>query len=570
MDQLTPSFLSAPYSRSSSLQPPGGQKAKTQEEDTETSNSELEDEGQQASFEVIESIQLKTWFKKKLNIKSYFGSGSQHDLPKVTKTSSGKEDSTKTEGKSRKWNFANSKQTGIKPQFTQSKELDVKELPKASALKARPKISLGQARSMEGKEEANLVSLCLEGKPSGALGVVNHRAFPCLQTQAFHKLKLEQLVSAYKLEDIVLSLSNPASLVLEAKTLRDSITQKTPSSRDKSQSDVILPLLSVQVEREQGQLLGGAFVNNYPTSTVGAQINCDFFHGELHPDYMFSLIADGCNWGTAVRLAAQRAVVAATQFINQMLTHSSQPVKTAENLAWVLVQAMAMAHEAIVSGYRDAYGVGTTTLNICFVFMTPEGKKYLMVAGVGDCKVLLATQTVNDQYTVSQVECSKRLNFKATDPGGRLGPYVGTDYIDPDLRNLSITFIPLPEEKSIIFNMTDGVHDNLQPEMLGKEPSDLDTALPSSTKWSDLIPEKRQEMAIRYQNALLERIINDAVTKKPDASLDNICESITDYCHQVTAYGRNFMETNPHKNEPSDKKLNPGKMDHCSIVALQV
>jgi serine/threonine protein phosphatase PrpC len=545
-------------------------KTKHLEEDLEKTDSQSEDEAQQALSEVTESIQLKKWFKQKF---SFLSSRSAPTSPRTSRASE-KEDKTKLRDKSIKWNQAAPHQKDIKPHFSQSKEAESERSDDIPFFKSKPKSFLADARMTDGKlRDVNLALLCLEGQPSGKLGVVHYKACSSLQTKAFHKLNLSELLSCHslKLADIILNLSDSNGLILESKTLCDmkaTSPLSSPSSSYEESMDNEFPFL---LSEKAPRLIGGSSINNYPSNMLGGQINCDFFHSELHPDYVFSLIADGCNWGESVRLAAQRAVIAAAQWINQMLAHSTQPVKRADNLAWVLVQAMAMAHEAIVSGYRDLHGIGTTTLNICLVFVTPEEEKYLMIAGVGDCKVLLATETTHNQYAVCQVECAKRLNTKATDPGGRLGPYTGPpNFIDPDLRNLAVTCIPLPKGKSIIFNMTDGVHDNLNPEMLGKEPCEIDTNLPPSIKWSDLSFENYQAMATHYQNALFEHLINEVTVKKPESSLDKICEYITEYCHQVTSYGRDFMVSNPSKKEPSDKKLNPGKMDHCSIVAFEV
>ena len=57
------------------------------------------------------------------------------------------------------------------------------------------------------------------------------------------------------------------------------------------------------------------------------------------------------------------------------------------------------------------------------------------------------------------------------DPGGRLGPYIGPKG-GPDLRNLGL-FMTLCEQDSLVFILSDGVHDNLDPEVKKKNSSFL-------------------------------------------------------------------------------------------------
>jgi hypothetical protein len=392
-----------------------------------------------------------------------------------------------------------------------------------------------------------------------------------LQTDAFHKLNLKDLISSESLAEIPIYLGNSNAIVLEARSLYDSVKKESLLSPSKQEIDsLLLSLLNVAPQNESlHHIIGGAFINNYPINSQVAQINCDCFRCEVHPDYIFSILADGCSWGISSQLAARCAVAAAARFINSILAHTSQPVKTAENLAWVLIQAMAHAHEAIVTGHKDLINVGTTTLNISLLFTTPDKKKYLMVAGVGDCKVFIGTQTATTGYGVTEVVCSKRTGSCIKDPGGRLGPFVGLNYNDPDLRNLAVTCMQLPEGESIILNMSDGVHDNLHPKQLGKEPYEVEKTLDSSIRWSSLSLEMREALAMRFQSELLASLINQAIDQMQQPDLDAICGFITHYCHQVTACGRNFMEENPSKPEPKDKKSNPGKMDHCSLVAFK-
>lgn len=43
-----------------------------------------------------------------------------------------------------------------------------------------------------------------------------------------------------------------------------------------------------------------------------------------------------------------------------------------------------------------------------------------------------------------------------------------------------------------------------------------------------------------------------------------------DYCSQNTSGLREFMEQNPERVRPNDPKLYPGKIDHSTVMTLQV
>jgi len=73
------------------------------------------------------------------------------------------------------------------------------------------------------------------------------------------------------------------------------------------------------------------------------------------------------------------------------------------------------------------------------------------------------------------ITCGNRLTSRdPTDPGGRLGPSSTNGKMEesgvlPDLRNLSLYFHEF-EEGDLLLLMSDGVHDNLDPQILGYSP----------------------------------------------------------------------------------------------------
>lgn len=382
-----------------------------------------------------------------------------------------------------------------------------------------------------------------------------------LRTTAFDNLKLEQRTDESQLEQIKkisLCMKQFQQTIKGVKTFQDQ--GEFDSSFQK------LHQLGQQIE-QQSSNLGGSSINNYPNTVPLAQVYCDAFHAEDYGDYTFSLIADGCGWGSQSRQAAQRAIAGATNYIKQVLKNS--PPKTAQELACHLLQSIAVAHDAILIGKEDveAYRIGTTTLNICFRFMTEDGKKYLLTAGVGDSKVFAVFKGIEGDWQVKEVMGGREPNQEIQDSGGRLGPYVGPKKIDPDLRNLVVTCFLLPSEECLIFNMTDGLYDNLQPQLQGKEPHEIDSEYQSKT-WDDLTPEEKSALDADYQKKCLMSLIKETLDSGK-TNLDGICAYLTKYCHDLTAPVRLFMQENPTKREPKDKKQYKGKMDHCSVVAFK-
>lgn len=477
---------------------------------------------------------------------------------------------------------------------------------------SKPKhLILGASRQLSFTEINNRQSMLTTSSISSLvwkeLGLPENmrKAHPSLQTKVFHQLNIEQLIapSSEKLETIEVNLKNAKQPLIGALTFQDPskdfkpYTDFKPGTQDPSFLELQKKSQSMTVDSRK---MGGSFVNNYPKEQ-NSYINCDAFHVEEYPHHMISIMADGCGWGNTSREAAQRAVAAATQYINEALENPVEPVKDAQMLACILIRSLAMAHELIVHDKQAAFEAGTTTINICFAFTSLEGKKYLMVVGVGDCKTFIATETLGKCYRVQEVTAAKREGFDAKDPGGRLGPYVQN--INPDLRNLSVTCLALPEDSDcIIFNMTDGVHDNLDPEQLGKDPheccsntikwsdikpekrvgiahrnekgqrsgcsihpdDELEKSMVQSIQWSELLPQKHSEIVSAYQHQLLTSLIN----KGESDHLMAMCESITAYCHQVTSSCREYMEQTG-KKQPNDKKSFPGKMDHCTVAAFR-
>ena len=99
-----------------------------------------------------------------------------------------------------------------------------------------------------------------------------------------------------------------------------------------------------------------------------------------------------------------------------------------------------------------------------------EKRDWAFVFGsVGDCKVFLYNPS---STAVTDITSSNRTDSEsAADCGGRLGPCDRDG--KPDLRNLFVGSATV-RRNDLILIVSDGVHDNLDPELLGKHPRDID------------------------------------------------------------------------------------------------
>jgi hypothetical protein len=152
----------------------------------------------------------------------------------------------------------------------------------------------------------------------------------------------------------------------------------------------------------------------------------------------------------------------------------------------------------------------------------------------------------------------------ASDPGGRIGPYIGEGA--PDLRNLKLYFVEC-HAGDIIFLVTDGVHDNFDPQQLGKLPKDISTHL-ESDNWKHYEGNAAADkIKTTYRVKLLRETIH---SKSNEVTPQEITSSVIEYCTHVTGKCREFMEQNPGKKQPTDYIEYPGKFDHTSIIAISV
>jgi hypothetical protein len=120
-----------------------------------------------------------------------------------------------------------------------------------------------------------------------------------------------------------------------------------------------------------------------------------------------------------------------------------------------------------------------------------------------------------------------------------------------------------------VFVVSDGVHDNCDPQLIGKLPSDLNIKSPTWELAQQEFPEEAELAKTIYRQNVLEEIIS-SIANEEEVTPKIVTRKLIKYCRDLTNAGRLWMEQNPKKQLPHDYVLYPGKMDHTTCVSIRV
>jgi len=311
---------------------------------------------------------------------------------------------------------------------------------------------------------------------------------------------------------------------------------------------------------------------------------CDSYCVQLLEDSaVIAVVADGCNWG---RRPMEASNTAKSSFVEYLRGHVGE-IQEVRDAGYYMLQALSFCHYKICEGKGDVWEAGTTTLLGTLILKTKETKDkkptwVCICVSIGDCKAFHYSAA---KQTIVDITRGNRRNVDARDSGGRLGPYVGEG--EPDLRNLMLYFQEC-EEEDLILIVSDGVHDNLDPETMGRAPFEVGPEYANIKDWTsfpaDLDSQKaRADFMMKYLNEELiqggdqERKLRAKVfafPSNPDEesvlSPNSVTNRIMKHCLTVTGRGREWMEQNPKEKLPPDYVTYPGKMDHATCVTIKV
>jgi len=312
----------------------------------------------------------------------------------------------------------------------------------------------------------------------------------------------------------------------------------------------------------------GCTVSTYPyypnhASREGDPI-CDSYRIHTYENGVLVCLADGCNWGERPKEASNRAKDAFVAYVQDNICDC----RTLKEVSSLLFDSLAVCHNMIVYDKDDIWMAGTTTLLGGLLIETDETsndvpKWVFLCVSIGDCKAFY--YDLESQNTIDLTAGNRKNLSDARDPGGRIGPYVAQG--DPDLRNLEIYLSPC-RENDIIILVSDGVHDNLDPQTLGMSPTQFGF---ETEDWTNVEYEKGVDVKIEYMN----NFITNLMKKKEDGGEELISPKLLSkklirHCMETTGAGRQFMEQHLNTALEHDYVKYPGKMDHTTCVAFKI
>ncbi|GAM18541.1 hypothetical protein SAMD00019534_017160 [Acytostelium subglobosum LB1] len=318
--------------------------------------------------------------------------------------------------------------------------------------------------------------------------------------------------------------------------------------------------------------------SSYPKHAVSGRRQgdpiCDRFKVSIYRDNIIATLADGCNWG---RLPFEAATNATNAFL-AFMEENYHEINTIRKAGSFLLGAMTAAHKGVIAGKSEVWESGTTTLiggllskirrskndnlkNMSKSLRESTEAEWVFTGvTLGDCKSFHYSKKLK---VFSDITKGNRQNLSdARDPGGRLGPYVGNG--EPDLRNLSV-FYKLCDQDDLILLLSDGVHDNLDPQQLGVTPRELGI---DADTW-DLSGQKYPDETDRVKNNFRTNWLHEHFNQDDQLTPQYITNQLLKHCTETTQTSRDFME-NTSKKLPQDYKLYPGKMDHNTCICFRV
>ena len=167
-----------------------------------------------------------------------------------------------------------------------------------------------------------------------------------------------------------------------------------------------------------------------------------------------------------------------------------------------------------------------------------------MCASVGDCKAFYYSIKEKSFF---EITIGNRQNVTdARDCGGRLGPADPINNL-PDLRNLKV-YSSLLAENDIVIIVSDGVHDNLDPQLRGIPPSQFNLHY---NDWQTAEANNPNE-TVSAKSDFMIKIMNETVhATKSTITPHLITTSLIKLAKRVTNPCRIFMEKNPSVRQPS-------------------
>jgi hypothetical protein len=323
----------------------------------------------------------------------------------------------------------------------------------------------------------------------------------------------------------------------------------------------------------------GKTISTYPLRPNNTQRDgdpiCDRYKAHFFPNHVIAVVADGCNWGFLPR---QAGINASDAFARYLCNHHNE-IRNVRYAGSLVLRAFAMAQAAVIGTDPDT-PTGTTTLlggiameldeddEFANTTTTPSSSSTterpprwgFVYGSVGDCKAFHYSASEKQWQDIT--ESNRQLSRDPTDCGGRLGRMTATH--GPDLRNFELGFFPC-DAGDIIIIVSDGVHDNLDPQSLGKPPNALGI---NASSWDEVDLQESEVLKNKFRINLLKSLVGPSMPG--GLSPSSIVETLLAYCQEINSAAVNWMCENPTKPLPKDYIRYPGKMDHTTCLCFVV
>eukprot|EP01102_Stenamoeba_stenopodia_P016643 TRINITY_DN5834_c0_g3_i1.p1 TRINITY_DN5834_c0_g3~~TRINITY_DN5834_c0_g3_i1.p1 ORF type:complete len:523 (+),score=114.96 TRINITY_DN5834_c0_g3_i1:817-2385(+) len=321
--------------------------------------------------------------------------------------------------------------------------------------------------------------------------------------------------------------------------------------------------------RNTTQFIAGKSVSTYERNTPDNLI-VDCFVAELMHQYSIVGLSDGVRSGAQSRATSFTALSSALDFLRSRLKALKDKRPKVSDMIQIFFSAFKAANKTIL----DTQG---STADVCLgaVFKllqdTELSPSWAFVgANIGSNKCYCWSQRTRQVTEITQVMSKGSIGC------GDKGPLDIVLAIGPANADTAIVpyFYPC-EEGDIIFMFSDGLHSNLDPEVLRSSPSCLGF---TTSNWSALAVLSPEEMKQRKQH-FLEELISDLIGEA--ASPREIVDQFMDFVVEVTKEKREFIER---FNQLDQKKITrqerlevreilkkmKGRLGHATCVAVKV
>merc|ERR1712100_180682 len=301
------------------------------------------------------------------------------------------------------------------------------------------------------------------------------------------------------------------------------------------------------IKNQRDSRIFGRTIDTYAFDVIkgvkAGQPNADSFYAEAFNDQIYFGVADGIGWGIPSRRAAQSALLGFMMSLYEFTLKRRGSSLDTVTLAQTCFSAIELAHLSVhaVTEAKTTFSGGILVRLELFddssdpmssISSTIESDsesdsesnstvgrnpRWMFVGiSVGDSLIYRYSASTHE---VMELTVSDRTGG-VRDAGGCLGGK------EPDLRNLTYHCC-LAEEGDLFIAVSDGVHDNLDPEVLKCPLSESGFEIPDGVEdWEDLNTIEKNEKKRRFKEEKLLEIIESVNEVSPRAVTDAIISEI--------------------------------------------